>query len=141
MEIFEIAKQLGQKLTESDEYKAFCSTRDICKQNKVLKQKLDEFKVQKAVLEVESEKEDKDEMLIDAISARVETLYKEIMEDEQMKAYNKAEDDLNILMTAINMTITSFISPENLKTNASFDADDDTDGQCTHNCATCKGCH
>ncbi len=143
MEIIELAKQLGKKLTESDEYIAFCKTRDICKENKLLKQKLDEFKVQKAVLDVESEKEDKDEMLCDAINARVETLYKEIMENEQMKAYNKAEEDLNLLMTAINMTITSFISPENLKTNSAFEGDDsdDTDGECTHNCATCRGCH
>ncbi len=138
MEIIEIARQLGQMLTESDEYKNFCTTRDVCRANIALKNKLDEFKVQKSILDVENEKEDKDESLIDAVSARVETLYKEITENPEMKAYNKAEEDLNLLMTAINMTITSYISPENLATNQD---DQDGDQNCTHNCSTCRGCH
>ena len=140
MEIIDIARTLGEKLTESKEYKAFCETRDRCKVNKFLKDKLDEFKIQKSIMEVESEKEDKDEALLDAISARVETLYKEITEHPVMKAYTKAEEDLNLLMTAINMTITSYISPENLAYDAQNCDDEGTDG-CTHNCSTCKGCH
>lgn len=142
MEIIEIAKTLGEKLAECDEYKRFCQTRDKCRENKVLKAKLDEFKVQKSILDIENEKPDgeKDENLIDAISARVETLYSEITNDPEMKAYNKAEDDLNILMTAINMTITSYINPQDIATpsDAAFDGED---GGCTHNCSTCKGCH
>ena len=140
MEIIDIARTLGEKLTESKEYKAFCETRDRCKVNKMLKDKLDEFKIQKSIMEIESEKPDKDEGLIDAISARVEALYKEITEHPDMKAYTKAEEDLNLLMTAINMTITSYISPENLAYDKGDCEDEDSDG-CTHNCATCKGCH
>jgi len=141
MEIIEIAKTLGEKLAESEEYKRFCATRDKCRENKVLKAKLDEFKVQKSILDIESEKpeNEKDENLIDAISARVETLYAEITGDPEMKAYNKAEDDLNILMTAINMTITSYINPQDIATPE--DAAYGEDGGCTHNCSTCKGCH
>lgn len=138
MEIIEIAKQLGEKLVETGEYKAFCQTRDKCRENKELKAKLDEFKIQKSILDIENEKDnnEKDEMLIDAITTRVEALYNEITNDPDMKAYNKAEEDLNLLMTAINMTITSYISPENLAS-----ADQMAEGGCTHNCSTCSGCH
>ncbi len=140
MEIIDLARQLGQKLTESDEYINFCTTRDKCRANTALKVKLDEFKIQKSILDVEKEKENADERLVDVINTRVEELYKEITSDPDMAAYNQAEEDLNLLMTAINMTITSYISPENLATNQELC--DDVDGEnCTHDCSTCRGCH
>ena len=115
----------------------FCEKRDIMKNNKALKDKLDEFKIQKSVLEVENEKENPDEHVIDVVSARLEVLYGEITKNPDMTAYTKAEEDLNILMTAINMTISSYVGTENYAT----EADSDGEGSCTHNCATCKGCH
>ncbi len=139
--IIAIARQLGEALKESAEYKAFCDTRDEMRKNQALKVKLDEFKVQKAILEVEKEKEDADEHLLDVLSSRVEVLYKEITDAPEMKAYSKAEEDLNILMTAVNMTISSYIGAEDYGTGAGANADDDQEGGCTHNCATCKGCH
>ena len=52
-EIIKIARQLGDALKESDEYKKFCETRDAMKQNSDLKAKLDEFKIQKSVFDIE----------------------------------------------------------------------------------------
>ncbi len=140
MEIIDLARQLGEKLTESNEYISFCTTRDKCRANKVLKAKLDEFKIQKSILDVEKEKENADERLLDVINTRVEQLYKEITSNPDMAAYNKAEEDLNLLMTAINMTITSYISPENLATKEDMCADEDGEN-CTHDCSACRGCH
>lgn len=142
--IIVLAKELGEALKESSEYKAFCTARDEMKQNGDLKAKLDEFKVQKAVLDVEKEKENPDEHVVDVLSARVEVLYKEINDIAEMKAYSKAEDDLNILMTAVNMTISSFLGAEEYAANAGsadFDCEDEDSDGCTHNCATCRGCH
>lgn len=135
--IIKLARELGEALKESKEFKTFCETRDIMKKNKELKDKLDEFKIQKSVLEVENEKENPDEHVIDVVSARLEVLYGEITKNADMSAYTKAEEDLNILMTAINMTISSYVGTENYSTGA----DSDEEGGCTHNCSTCKGCH
>lgn len=144
MEIINLARKLGEELANSDEYRNFCETRDKCRDNAALKVKLDEFKVQKSILDVEKEKDDteRDEGFVDAVSVRVEELYNEITNDPDMKAYNKAEEDLNLLMTAINMTITSYISPESLsgKYGEGEGGADEDDG-CTHNCSTCRGCH
>ena len=144
-DMMNLARALGEKLAESAQYKTFCETRDICKSNPALKAKLDEFKVQKKIYDIESSKGDEnDNQLLDAISARMEILYNEISENPEMKAYNRAEEDLNILLNAINMTITSYISPENLTSEKEYDDfEDGVEGgaECTHNCATCKGCH
>ena len=139
-EIITLAKQLGEALKNCEEYKTFCETRDAMRQNIVLKEQLDEFKVQKSVLEVEKEKAEPDEHVVDVISARLEVLYKQITEDPQMKAYSKAEEDLNLLMNAVNMTISSYIGAEEYTSEADAD-DEDGEGGCTHNCSTCRGCH
>ena len=139
-EIITLAKQLGEALKNCEEYKTFCETRDAMRQNIVLKEQLDEFKVQKSVLEVEKEKAEPDEHVVDVLSARLEVLYKQITEDPQMKAYSKAEEDLNLLMTAVNMTISSYIGAEEYTSEADAD-DEDGEGGCTHNCSTCRGCH
>lgn len=142
--IIVLAKELGEALKESKEYTEFCDAKTAMRANTVLKAKLDEFKVQKAILEVEQEKPEteKDEHLIDMLSSRVEVLYKEINDMADMKKYAKAEEDLNILMTAVNMTISSFLGAEDYANNANFeDCDDEGTDGCTHNCATCRGCH
>lgn len=139
-EIITLAKQLGEALKSCEEYKAFCETRDAMRQNVVLKEQLDEFKVQKSVLEVEKEKGEPDEHVVDVLSARLEVLYKQITENPQMKAYTKAEENLNLLMNAVNMTISSYIGAEEYTSEADAD-DEDGEGGCTHNCSTCRGCH
>ena len=81
----------------------------------------------------------------DKAQVTMETLYAEITQHPEMKAYTQAEDALNVLMSAINMTITSYISPENLTSEPEYgnyeDCDEEGTGGCTHNCSTCKGCH
>ncbi len=136
-DIMTLARNLGEALKNSPEYHAFCTTRDDMKKNTVLKEKLDEFKVQKSVLDIEKEKDTPDEHVCDVLAARLEVLYKEITDIPEMKAYNKAEDDLNILMTAINMTISSYVGAENYSSEAA----DGEDGACTHDCSHCHGCH
>lgn len=134
--IIELARSLGEALKNCDEYKAFCETRDAMKGNLALKEKLDEFKVQKSVLDIEKEKEDADEHVLDALSARLEVLYSEITEVPEMKAYTKAEEDLNLLLTAVNMTISSYVGAEEYAASSDGEAD-----ECTHDCSRCAGCH
>ena len=131
-QILEIAKQLGDALKNSMEYRLFVKNRDEMRANADLKAKLDEFKVQKTLLDIESEKEEKDDHVIDIVNERVEKLYKEIMEFPEMIAYQKSEDDLNLLMNAVNMTISSFIGAEEYAANLAAEA-----GECTHDCSHC----
>lgn len=141
-QIITLARGLGEALKNCDEYKAFCETRDEMKKNRALKEKLDEFRIQKSVFDVEKEKEDADEHVLDVVSSRLEVLYKEINEIPEMKAYNKAEEDLNILMTAVNMTISSYINAEKYESEVSGEYTETGDeSTCAHDCSRCRGCH
>ncbi len=128
--ILDIARQLGEALKESTEYANFIRTRDDMRANASLKEKIDEFKVQKTLLDIEKEKSDADDHVLDIVQSRVETLYKEIMDVPEMKAYSRAEEDLNLLMTAVNMTISSYVGEEEYTAEGEGAA-------CTHDCSHC----
>ena len=87
--------------------------------------------MKKKVYDVESAREDHDEDMLAVIKKRLDTLYEEIYATDLMKEFTVAEDNFNILLNAVNMTITSYISEQPATAQ----------GGCTHDCSTCSGCH
>lgn len=131
MEIIELSKKLGEALRNSDEFKKYQQAREACRANHELEEKINEFKIQKKVFDTESSRETPDAEMVEVIKARMDTLYEEINAYEDMKAFTVAEDNFNILLNAVNMTITSFIAEQPVTSG----------GECTHDCSTCHGCH
>ena len=131
MEIIEIAKKLGELLRESDEFKKYQEARDNCRADSELEGKINEFKIQKKVYDTEFAREGHDEDMLAAIKARLDTLYEEINEKEIMQQFNVAEDNFNILLNAVNMTISSYITEQPYA----------AEGSCSHDCSKCSGCH
>lgn len=129
--VIELCKELGEALRASDEFARYDAARKNCREDHELQSKIDEFKVQKKVYDTESAKSDVDAELVAVIKARLDTLYDEVYSKENMKEFTKAEDDFNILLNAVNMTISSYIAEQPMATEAS----------CTHDCSTCSGCH
>lgn len=129
--VIELCKQLGETLRSSEEFTRYDKARKACRDDRELQSKIDEFKVQKKVYDIESAKPDADTELVAVIKARLDELYDEVYSKEDMKEFTKAEDDFNILLNAVNMTISSYIAEQPMASEAS----------CTHDCSTCPGCH
>lgn len=131
MEIIELSRKIGQALRDSEEFKKYAEAREKCRADKALEEKINEFKIQKKVYDIESGRENPDEEMVAVIKKRLDQLYEEVYETEIMKEFNAAEDAFNILLNAVNMTISSYISEQPYS----------ADGACTHDCSTCSGCH
>ena len=131
MEIIELSKKLGEALRSSDEFKKYQDAREKCRADKDLEAKINEFKIQKKVYDTENERADHDEDMLAAIKNRLDILYEEVYSKDIMKEFTAAEDNFNILLNAVNMTITSYISEQPYSAQ----------GECTHDCSTCHGCH
>ena len=131
MEIIEQAKKLGELLRESDEFKKYQEARDNCRKDSELEAKINEFKIQKKVYDTEFAREGHDEDMLSVIKQRLDTLYEEINEKDIMKQFNIAEDNFNILLNAVNMTISSYITEQPYA----------AEGSCSHDCSKCSGCH
>ena len=87
-----------------------------------------EYEVQQKALENEMVKPEREMHLIDMIQKRIDTLYKEITENEVFVELNEAQAVVNELMNSVNNTIMFNITGE-------------LPSSCTHDCSSCSGCH
>ena len=129
MEIFELAVELGNKLKEDERLKALERARLDYETSAELQSLMSEYEVQQQTLQAEVGKAgDKDMLFVESVQNRINELYKTIMTHPVFVALNEAQAAVNDLMNAVNSTITMQITGEE-------------PSSCTHNCATCGGCH
>ncbi len=128
MEIMEIAALLGDTLKEDERLKALETAKKAYEADAELQRTMVEYEVQQKALQGELVKEERDTMFIDIIQKRINELYEKIMNNPTFMALNEAQAEVNELMNAVNNTITYHITGEE-------------PSSCTHNCATCGGCH
>ena len=130
MEIFELAKLLGEAIKKDSRLVEFEEAKKAYENDADLKSALEEYDVQQQALQSEMMKEEKDTYTIDAINERINTLYHEIVTNPSFLRLNQLQLEVNELMNEVNNTITCAITGEDPKT------------ACTHNCSTChSNCH
>ena len=130
MEIFELAKLLGEAIKKDVRLVEFEEAKKAYENDVELQNALKEYDVQQQALQSEMIKEDKDGFTIDAINERINSLYDEIVSNASFLRLNQLQVEINELMNEVNNTITCAITGEDPKS------------ACTHNCATCHSqCH
>ena len=128
MGIFELAAELGKALKEDEKLVKLEEAKKAYEESKTLQKNLVEFDVQQKALQQEIAKEERDNIFIEVIQKRINDLYNLIIDDPAFVALNKAQEEVNELMNAVNTTITYNITGE-------------MPSSCTHDCSTCGGCH
>ena len=128
MGIFELAAELGKALKGDERLVALEKAREAYEQDESVLRAMTEYEVQQRALQAEATKEERDDAAVKAIQERIDALYDEIVATDSYKALEAAQKDVNDLMEMVNNTITFNITGEE-------------PSSCTHNCATCGGCH
>jgi cell fate (sporulation/competence/biofilm development) regulator YmcA (YheA/YmcA/DUF963 family) len=128
MGIFELAAELGKALKTDERLIALEKAREAYEQDENVLRAMTEYEVQQRALQAEAMKEERDDAAVKAIQDRIDALYDEIVATDSYKALEAAQKDVNDLMEMVNNTITFHITGEE-------------PSACTHNCATCGGCH
>ncbi len=128
MDIFEMATALGDALKQDEKLIALEAARKNYMEDHKLQALVVEYEVQQTAMQKEATRgEDYDTHLIDMIQHRINELYEAITQNETYLALEKAQDEVNALMNKVNGIITARITGQ--------------EPGCTHNCATCGGCH
>ena len=128
MDIFEMATALGDALKQDEKLIALEAARKNYMEDRKLQALVVEYEVQQTAMQKEATRgEDYDTHLIDMIQNRINELYEAITTNETYQALEKAQDEVNALMNKVNGIITARITGQ--------------EPGCTHNCATCGGCH
>ncbi len=128
MEIFELAAELGRKLKDDARLIALEEAKKNYEENPQLKKYMIEYEVQQKAMQAEVARADRDMQMIEAIQKRIDELYRLIAEHPVFEELNRVQAEVNDLMNAVNNTIMTQITGEQ-------------PSGCTHNCATCGGCH
>lgn len=122
----ETIELLGQQILFSDEYVAFKQAEATYQGDAQLSALVNEFDACRNQLIMARSEEGNDESKVSDIQDQMEKLYNKIMENENMKQYNEAAGKFEALMKHVFDSInTAVFGPQ----------------ECTHNCATCSGCH
>lgn len=125
--IIEKAKELGALLEQSElvlKQKKAKKAFDECEELKTL---IGEFNLAKMALTNESNKDQPDSKILEEYRTQTTSAYEKIMQHPVMMELNDAEMAMENLFRQINQILQESIS--------------DNEGGCTHNCATCSGCH
>ena len=128
MDIYELAATLGDELKKDERLVALEAARKNYEANKQLQALMIEYEVQQTAMQKEAGRPECDTHMIDMIQARINELYTAITQNEVYLELEKAQDEVNALMNKINGIITQHVTGKEA-------------GGCTHNCATCGGCH
>lgn len=131
MEIFDLAARLGQALKADERLIALEQAKRNYENDPALRRDLTEYDVQQKLLAQEIAKGDgeRDLHLVETVQARIDALYRSIGGNPAYQELDRAQNAVNQLMNRVNAAITYEITGE-------------MPGEgCTHNCATCGGCH
>ena len=128
MEIFELARELGQKLKEDSRLIALEAAKAAYEKDPQLQKYMLEYDVQQKAMQREVAKPEKDLHFIEVIQKRIDELYRQITEHPAFVELNRVQAEVNELMNSVNQTIMTQITGEE-------------PSGCTHNCSTCGGCH
>ena len=125
--VFELAITLGKALKKDERLVRMENARKAYEEDPTLKTLMTEYDVQQKAIQQVASAEDFDPQLLQSIQNRINELYEAITQNETYLALEKAQEEVNALMNKINGIITARITGQ--------------EPGCTHNCATCGGCH
>ena len=128
MGIFELAAELGKALKQDEKLIALEAARKAYEEDKTVQRLVIEYNVQQKAMEKATQNAEIDTHLIDMIQNRINELYTQITTSDAYVALEKAQEEVNALMNAVNTTI-------------SFQITGEVPSSCTHDCSTCGGCH
>ena len=127
MELFELAKTLGQAIAADERMIAFAAAKAAYEADEELQKLSSEDQIQQLALGQEMAKTERDTLLLDTLQGRVDELYRLISERPSYKELLRTQQAVNDLMNQVNRTIETAITGE--------------ESRCTHDCSTCGGCH
>ena len=125
-EIFKKAAELGKLIKEDERIAALDAAKAAYEQDEEIVALTTEYDVQQKALASAYAAEERDEQLIKSVNNRVSAIYEQVIATEVYKTYEAAQNAVNELMQQVNATIQYEVTGQT---------------PCTHDCASCGGCH
>lgn len=132
-DIIKLAREIGKEIQSSDEYLKFEIARQNSDNDEKLQELIGEFNLIRMQINDLVSRTDRDEEAIKSKNTKLQTIYKEIMENENMMNYNSAKKDIDLLLARVTAIITQSAEGADPETT-------DYSPSCSGSCSTCGGC-
>ena len=134
MDCIDLFKRAAMALQTDSRYLALDQARKMNDSDEELQNMIGEFNLARMDLNNEIGKSERNDARIAELNEKVNTLYGQIMNDEEMIAYNEAKRECEALVNYIDAII-----------NAAMNGGDpmavqEPSASCTGSCSTCGGC-
>lgn len=127
-EIFEKARELGEAIVESEEYKALKKAEAEQENDPEAMKLLEEYSILRSKLAEEIKKGDVSEEEMNSIRSQLEDAYEKVTANENITAYMNAQRLFQAVMDQMNNIISFHITGK-------------LPGGCSGSCESCGGCH
>lgn len=135
MDIIKLTRELGKAIQQDEKYLKYRIASQNNDEDKTLQNMIGEFNLKRMNLNTEIQKDEPDERKVEELNKKIRGLYKNIMEDSNMIAYNEAKQDFDQLIKRITTIILQSANGEDPATT------DLRETSCTGSCGTCSGCN
>lgn len=135
MDFIQELKKLAAQLQKEDIIIYLEQARKMNDMDEELQELIGKFNLTRFNLNTELSKPEKDDAATEKLNAEINAIYGEIMENENMIAYNDAKTEVDKLTQHIQAIITATVNGEDPMT-----VELPADG-CSGSCSSCSGCH
>lgn len=135
MDIIELTRELGKAIQQDEQYLKYRIASQNNDEDEILQNLIGEFNLTRMNLNTEIQEGEPDERKVEELNKKIRGLYKNIMENSNMIAYNAAKQDFDQLIKRITTIILQSANGEDPETT------DLRETSCMGSCETCSGCN
>ncbi len=133
-DVIKLARELGHAIQNEAFYLNLQNAKNAADADESLQALISDFNLKRVAINAEACKTDRDENTLRKLNEEMRTVYSQIMNNENMAAYNAAKQDFDHAVQRILAIVSQSADGEDPDTT-------DYDESCTHDCSTCGGCH
>lgn len=136
MNVIELTRQLGEAIQQDEKYIAFTAAKRANDEDMALNALIGKLNLVQMAYQNESGKESPDEQKLSDMDKEFQSLYGEIMLNENMKNYETRKQELDDMMNYLIGILSQCVNGAD---PATCEPVSET-GDCTGSCSTCGGC-
>ena len=110
MDIIALAQELALAVQQDDRYLYLDSARKMNDIDEELQKQIEDFNIARVSLNMETNKAEKDTHYIEELNEKINTLYTNVMNNENMVTYNNAKNEIDLLMKHIQAILAEAVN-------------------------------
>ena len=128
MEILEMARELGQKIANSELMERAKKAEETQNNDEAAQKLIGEYNLKRMQLAQRVQKENPTKEEMEAIRTELSEEFDKLMQNESIKNFIDAKKDLDAVLEQVNNIISFYVNGK-------------SEGGCSSDCSSCGGCH